>query len=144
MVGAIPSTHSFFQKLSERLDHSKAVVRLNLLRLLRIICETSPERVQIVERYGFITTVRCLREKDPAVLVKEMAGDLLPILLVGTTLGGGPKSAVKSRGLARSTLRRKITRRSTSETSANEGGTRLSTVKSRQFQSRGADACRQD
>jgi hypothetical protein len=144
VVSAIPSTHSFFHKLSERLDHSKAVVRLNLLRLLRIICETSAERAQIVERYGFVRTVRRLREKDPAVLVNEMAGDLLPILIAGTTLGEGPIPAAESRGLSRPILRRKVTRRSTSGASADEIGTHLPIPKPRHLKLRTADTGQKD
>lgn len=142
VVAAIPFPHPFFHKLSERLNHSKAIVRLNLLRLLRIICETSPERAQIVERYGFIRTVRRLREKDPAVLVKEMAIDLLPILLAGATSGENPKFVAESRGLPRPTLRRKVNRRSTSETSANETGMNLPVLKPRQLKLRSTDTGR--
>lgn len=142
VVTAISSTHPFFHKLSERLNHSKAIVRLNLLRILRIICETSLERAQIVERYGFVRTVQRLREKDPAVLVKEMASDLLPILLAGATSIESPKLVAGPRDSSRPTLRRKVNRRSTSEASANETTTHLPILKSRPLKLRSTDTRR--
>lgn len=142
VVIAISSTHPFFQKLAERLNHSKAVVRLNLLRLLRIICEASPERVAIVERYGFLGIVRQLREKDSAVLVKEMAGDLLPALVSGGPSGNILKPTVEQPPFSRSTvLRRKVPRRSTSE-ATNDSSIPLSSLRTRQLKPKSIDAGR--
>ncbi|KAF8194145.1 hypothetical protein BJ912DRAFT_1021429 [Pholiota molesta] len=45
---------AFFKRIIDRLGHnSKAVVRLNLLRILRSVCETHPNRSMLVERYGY-------------------------------------------------------------------------------------------
>lgn len=58
----------------------KAVVRLNLLRLLRTVCEAHPSRGALVERYGLYDIVRGLSREDGAVLVRELAREILPIL----------------------------------------------------------------
>lgn len=145
IVSAISSTHPFFQKLADRLGHPKAVVRLNLLRLLRILCETSPDRTIIVERYGFYSIVKRLREKDNAVLVKEMAGDLIPILAPGSPVDSNPKSNPGNASFSRpAVLRRKIPRRSTSEASGTDitGSFTLQPSKTRQLKPKGADLSR--
>lgn len=112
------STPSFFQKLAERLSHSKAVVRLNLLRILRIICDATPERTVIVEQYGFREIVRRLSEKDGAVLVRELAREILPTLASAITPDQSSESI--SNSSLKPALRRKVPRRSTSETSASD------------------------
>lgn len=143
VVIAISSTHPFFQKLAERLNHSKAVVRLNLLRLLRIICEASPERETIVEKYGFLAVVRRLREKDPAVLVKEMAGDLLPMLMPEGKPNSNPGPTVEQSSFSRSSvLRRKIPRRSTSDAAASESVAPVPSFRSRQLKPKSIDTGR--
>lgn len=113
------STPSFFQKLAERLSHSKAVVRLNLLKILRIICDATPERTVIVEQYGFREIVRRLSEKDGAVLVRELARDILPTLASTTTTPSQSFESLSHNPL-KPALRRKTPRRSTSETSAGD------------------------
>ncbi|KAG0229437.1 hypothetical protein BGW42_001592 [Actinomortierella wolfii] len=71
------STPALFQRLMDRLAHPKAVVRLNLLRILRSIFEVHPERSQIIVRYGIAQVVENIAEEDNAVLVKEMAREIL-------------------------------------------------------------------
>lgn len=66
-----------FVRLLDRLAHPKAVVRLNLLRILRGIFEVHPDRVQLVARYGILEVVMKMAEEDQAVLVKEMARDMV-------------------------------------------------------------------
>ncbi|KAF9189540.1 hypothetical protein BGZ51_005613 [Haplosporangium sp. Z 767] len=66
-----------FQRLLDRLGHPKAVVRLNLLRILRSIFDVHPERLQLVVRYGIADVVVKIAEEDPAVLVKELAKEIL-------------------------------------------------------------------
>jgi hypothetical protein len=119
VVLAIPGNHSFFTKLAERLTHPKAVVRLNLLRILRTICDTNPERMLIVERYGFHEIVRRLSQKDAAVLVRELAREILPFLVrtSNTTVEASADSISPSTSRSIGGIRRKLTRRSASEAS---------------------------
>jgi hypothetical protein len=66
-----------FQCLLERLRHPKAVVRLNLLRILRTICDVHPQRQGLIAQYALFDAVEKLAEKDKAVLVKELAKEIM-------------------------------------------------------------------
>jgi hypothetical protein len=71
----------FFKRVIDRLAHSKAVVRLNLLRILRTVCDVHPNRAILVERYGLHEIVAKLSKDDGAVLVRELAREILPTLV---------------------------------------------------------------
>ncbi|KDQ62037.1 hypothetical protein JAAARDRAFT_189411 [Jaapia argillacea MUCL 33604] len=71
---------TFFKRIIDKLNHSKAVVRLNLLRLLKMICESHPNRAILVERYGIYEIVEKLSRGDGAVLVRELAREIMPAL----------------------------------------------------------------
>ena len=70
----------FFQRLIDRLGHGKAVVRLNLLRLLKAICDVHPNRAALVEKYGIYEIVEKFSKQDNAVLVRELAREIMPSL----------------------------------------------------------------
>jgi hypothetical protein len=70
----------FFKRITEKLGNSKAVVKLNLLRILRTVCDVHPNRALLVERYGIHETVASLRRNDGAVLVRELAKEIEPSL----------------------------------------------------------------
>ncbi|KAF9432106.1 hypothetical protein BGZ76_011255, partial [Entomortierella beljakovae] len=70
---AVPT---LFQRLLDRLAHPKAVVRLNLLRILRAIFDVHPAGIELVVRYGISGVVNRIAEEDNAVLVKELAKDI--------------------------------------------------------------------
>jgi hypothetical protein len=74
---------AFFSRLVDRLTHSKAVVRLNLLRMLRAVCEVHPNRGVWVERYGLDRIVERVSRDDAAVLVRELAREIGPGLKPG-------------------------------------------------------------
>ena len=63
------------KRLIDKLGSSKAVVRANLLRILRTVCDVHPNRAVLVERYGIYDIVARLSEEDSAVLVRELARD---------------------------------------------------------------------
>jgi hypothetical protein len=87
----------FFQRLTDRLTHHKAVVRLNLLRLLKAVCDVHPDHASLVARFGLYEVVERLSRTDMAVLVRGLAREILPILLPG-----GASNALTSRpGLER-------------------------------------------
>ncbi|KIM28334.1 hypothetical protein M408DRAFT_140026 [Serendipita vermifera MAFF 305830] len=73
----------FFQRLTDRLSHHKAVVRLNLLRLLKAVCDVHPDHGSLVARFGLYEVVERLSRQDIAVLVRELAREIVPILLPG-------------------------------------------------------------
>ncbi|ODN74331.1 hypothetical protein L202_06748 [Cryptococcus amylolentus CBS 6039] len=82
----------FFSRLSDSLERSsKAVTKLNLLRLTKAICESHPDRQTLVERFSLADIVERLSRQDGAVLVRELAKEVLPGLLFGSDvpdLGG--------------------------------------------------------
>jgi hypothetical protein len=71
----------FFKRVIDKLRHSKAVVRLNLLRILRTVCDVHPNRAILVERYGLHEIVLQLSKNDGAVLVRELAREIVPALV---------------------------------------------------------------
>lgn len=102
----------FFRRLIERLNHSKAVVRLTLLRLLKAICDVHPNRTALVEKYGMYEIVEKLSKQDGAVLVRELARDIMPsiapalkpvIRTNGRHVDGTPKVTVAPRRRMRRT-----------------------------------------
>ena len=80
---AMTKSSAFFKRIIDRLgQNSKAVVRLNLLRILRGVCEVHPNRAMLVERYGLLGVVERLSRGggDGAVLVRELAREIVPAL----------------------------------------------------------------
>ncbi|PYH95131.1 cell division control protein Cdc15 [Aspergillus ellipticus CBS 707.79] len=65
-----------FMRLGQKLHHNKAAVRLNLLRIISSICDSSEEQGGLLARYGLLDAIREL-EHDPAILVRDMAGKLV-------------------------------------------------------------------
>ncbi|EKV19604.1 Serine-threonine kinase SepH [Penicillium digitatum] len=65
-----------FQRLRQKLHHTKAAVRLNLLRILASICDSNEEQGGLLATYGLLDAIRNM-ENDPAVLVRDMAGKLV-------------------------------------------------------------------
>jgi hypothetical protein len=121
---SIAKSSAFFKRIIDRLGHnSKAVVRLNLLRILRTVCEVHPNRAMLVERYGLLGVVERLSRGggDGAVLVRELAKEIIPTLKPGLrpaaakTKSGGSDTPGKNGGLA---LAPKKMRRTASEASA--------------------------
>lgn len=83
---AMSKSPTFFQRIIDRLAHNtKAVVRLNLLRIVRVVCEAHPNRTMLVEKYGLLGIVESLSQTggDGAVLVRELAREILPSLKPG-------------------------------------------------------------
>ncbi|KAF8895111.1 hypothetical protein BD779DRAFT_1497502 [Infundibulicybe gibba] len=123
---AMTKSSAFFKRIIDRLgNNSKAVVRLNLLRVLRTVCEVHPNRVMLVERYGLLGVVERLSRGggDGAVLVRELAREIVPTLKPGLK---PLASRIKSSGLggsdtpnrSGSALAPKKMRRAASEASA--------------------------
>ncbi len=66
-----------FYRILRKLSSNKAVVRLNLLRIVRSICDASDEQGALISRYGLEDTIHRLSENDGAVLVRNMASELI-------------------------------------------------------------------
>ena len=92
-----------FYRILQKFQSTKAVVRLNLLRIVRSICDASEEQGALISRYGLEDAIQRLAENDGAVLVRNMAGELI-------------KSGETSERLGISGSRRRPGRRSSSST----------------------------
>lgn len=57
--------------------NNKPVVRLNLLKILRTICDASEQKETLIRQHGMYNTISRLAERDGAVLVRNMANDLI-------------------------------------------------------------------
>lgn len=66
-----------FSRTVQKLQSKKALVRLNLLRIIRSICDASDEDGALISTYGLDSAIADLAKHDQAILVREMAGDLL-------------------------------------------------------------------
>ncbi|KAJ6000781.1 Cytokinesis protein sepH [Penicillium waksmanii] len=65
-----------FTRLGQKLHHNKAAVRLNILRIISSICDSSEQQGELLVSYGLLDAIREL-ENDPAILVRDMAGKLI-------------------------------------------------------------------
>uniref|UniRef100_V5GL20 Protein kinase n=1 Tax=Kalmanozyma brasiliensis (strain GHG001) TaxID=1365824 RepID=V5GL20_KALBG len=78
IVAAMARNTLFVKRLLERLSHPKAVVRLNLLRITKMVCDLKGDsHSPLVEQLKVYDVVEKLSNKDNAVLVKELARDIL-------------------------------------------------------------------
>jgi hypothetical protein len=71
-------------------------VRLNLLRILYSICDSSQEQGDLLGRYGLLDAIREL-ENDPAILVRDMAGKLVKFSEQGDDLPGNGRRPMNRR-----------------------------------------------
>jgi hypothetical protein len=121
LTTALTRRPAFFERLTERLTHSdKAVVRLNVLRIIRVACEAVGGG-SVAAKYGVAEIVERVSRDDGAVLVRELAREMGPGLKPGlapppivVASGEGRKSAGK-------VVAPKKAKRASSETAVNEG-----------------------
>lgn len=113
----------FFRRVVDRLGHSKALVRLNLLRIVKTVCDVHPNRAILVERHGIYEIVAKLSKEDGAVLVRELAREIMPTLApalkpsisTGLGLGGSTSSREGMAGGVGTPRYQKKARRTASE-----------------------------
>ncbi|KAI9752606.1 MAG: Cytochrome b-c1 complex subunit 7 [Chaenotheca gracillima] len=66
-----------FSRILQKLHHNKAVIRLNLLRIVRSICDSNHEKGLLIRKHGLFEAIEKLAENDSAVLVRNMASELM-------------------------------------------------------------------
>ena len=93
----------FFSRILQKLQSSKAVVRVNLLRIIRSICDASDDPGSLLNRYDLLDSIQRLSEFDGAVLVRNMAGELLKSSEASDRLGIGSSKRRTSRRPSSST-----------------------------------------
>ncbi|KAG9000575.1 hypothetical protein FRB90_011783 [Tulasnella sp. 427] len=121
----------FFNRIIDRLRQTnKAMVKLNLLRVLRTVCDAHPDSALLVEKFGVMPVVERLSQKDASVLVRELAREIIPSLTgTGERPTKSPTVPVSAGPVQKgfpATERRRV-RRTASETSFSTLGLGLST-----------------
>jgi hypothetical protein len=76
-VTASLARSDLFSGILQKLNHKKAVVRLNLLRIVRSICDPSDEKSDSLRDHKLFEAIESLAENDSAVLVRNMASELV-------------------------------------------------------------------
>ena len=67
----------FFARIHSKLSSNKALIRLNLLRIVQCICDASEEQGALISVYGLYETIQKLADLDSAILVRDMASKLV-------------------------------------------------------------------
>jgi hypothetical protein len=76
-IAASLAAPEIFQRTEQKLGHKDAVTRLNLLRILRTICDAKEEGCWLIRAFGCYERINWLVEHDGAVLVRQMAEELV-------------------------------------------------------------------
>ena len=68
-----------FSRTAQKLNAKKPVVRLNLLRVIRSICDACEEQggASLIRTYGLYETIHQLAEHDQAVLVRNLSAEMI-------------------------------------------------------------------
>lgn len=94
-------------------------MKLNLLRILRAVCDVHPNRAMLVERYSIYELVVRLRREDGAVLVRELAREIEPALRPALSRSSTPKTFETPKS---SLAPKRRTRRTASDTTSFTSG----------------------
>ncbi|KAJ9607724.1 Protein kinase of the Mitotic Exit Network [Cladophialophora chaetospira] len=77
LAASTARSSQLFDTLGQGLGHNKPAIRLNLLRIIGSICDSTEEGFVLLEQYGLYDVIRELSYSDSAVLVRSMAGELI-------------------------------------------------------------------
>ena len=77
LVASTLAQPQFFAATISKLHNKKAVVRGNLLRIIRSICDACDEQGALERESKMYSAIERLAGHDPAILVRNMAADLL-------------------------------------------------------------------
>lgn len=130
LLAATLAKPELFSGITQRLGHKKAVVRLNLLRLVRIIvdaCDTSLgagdglRTLNNSQVRSLMDAIQSLADNDSAVLVRNLAAELtkshhIPIPLAVEYHPSSASSASSTTSTVSASSRRRTARRNTSYT----------------------------
>ncbi|RKF78756.1 Cytokinesis protein sepH [Golovinomyces cichoracearum] len=81
-----------YSGMIQKLNHKKAVVRLNLLRIVRSISDPSDEFSVGITDHNLFEAIKRLAESDTAVLVRNMAGEIVRAKLEKISENEGSRS----------------------------------------------------
>jgi hypothetical protein len=91
-----------FLAILQKLSNKKAVIRLNLLRIVRSICDPNEDQgTPTIRKYGMFEAIETLSEADPAVLVRNMASELVKLTVEREQDGGsgGRRQSIMRNGI---------------------------------------------
>ncbi|KIW85766.1 hypothetical protein Z517_01158 [Fonsecaea pedrosoi CBS 271.37] len=77
LAASMARSSQVFDILGQKLGHNKPAIRLNLLRIIGSICDSTEEGCYLLDQYGLYDVVRELSYSDSAVLVRSMASELI-------------------------------------------------------------------
>ncbi|PSN64100.1 hypothetical protein BS50DRAFT_500201 [Corynespora cassiicola Philippines] len=95
-IAASLAVPEIFTRTVQKLGHKDAVTRLNLLRILRTICDATEDDCTLIKQFHVYDTIAYLSEHDSAILVRQMAEEL-----VRTCNEMGKRSLSRGAGLRR-------------------------------------------
>ena len=108
-IAASLAVPEIFTRTEQKLGNKDAVTRLNLLRILRTICDAKEEGCWLIRAFGCYERITWLMDHDSAVLVRQMAEELVracdEVEINGMGSGMSGKRSL-SRTTAMSNLRR--------------------------------------
>lgn len=76
-IAASLAAPEIFNRTEQKLGHKDAVTRLNLLRILRTICDAKEEGCWLIRAFGCYDRISWLGQHDTAVLVRQLAEELI-------------------------------------------------------------------
>ncbi|OAP60781.1 hypothetical protein AYL99_05783 [Fonsecaea erecta] len=77
LAASMARSSQVFDTLGQKLGHNKPAIRLNLLRIIGSICDSTEEGFFLLDQYGLYDVIRELSYSDSAVLVRSMASELI-------------------------------------------------------------------
>lgn len=77
VAASMARSAQLFETLGQKLGHNKPAIRLNLLRIIGSICDSTEEGCFLLDQYGLYDVIGELAFSDSAVLVRSMAGELI-------------------------------------------------------------------
>lgn len=77
LAASMARSSQLFDTLAQKLTHNKPAIRLNLLRIIGSICDSTEEGFFLLEQYGLFDVIQELSFSDSAVLVRSMASELI-------------------------------------------------------------------
>lgn len=77
LAASMARSGHLFDTLGQKLMHNKPAIRLNLLRIIGSICDSTEEGGFLLDQYGLYDVIRELSFSDSAVLVRSMAGEIV-------------------------------------------------------------------
>jgi hypothetical protein len=78
-IAASLAVAELFTRTVQKLGHKDAVTRVNLLRILRTICDATEDDCTLIKLFGVYEPIHDLSRHDPAVLVRQMAEEMVHV-----------------------------------------------------------------